>query len=88
MPLPAFGGTFDHLPSEAVSWLVGHTIRDVERKLILHTLASLDGSRTRAANILGVSIRTLRNKISEYEASGFAVQAPGVNTDMHRNPTR
>ena len=87
MPLPVFDGTLDPLPSEAVSWLVGHTVRDVERKLILHTLASLGGNRTRAANVLGISIRTLRNKISEYEASGFAVQAPGVNTDMHRNPT-
>ena len=80
MPLPAFDVTFDHVPSETVSSLVGHTVRDVERKLILHTLASLGGNRTRAANVLGISIRTLRNKISEYEASGFAVPAPGVNT--------
>lgn len=87
MPPVAFGRTFDHLPSEIVSWLVGHTVRDIERKLILHTLASLGGSRTRASNVLGISIRTLRNKISEYEASGIAVPVPGVNTDMHRNPT-
>ena len=87
MPGLAVASNLDQLPSEIVSWLVGHTVRDVERKLILHTLASLGGSRTRASNALGISIRTLRNKISEYEASGIAVPVPGVNTDMHRNPT-
>jgi len=77
MPAAAFAGTLDHLPSEIVSWLVGHTVGEVERKLILHTLAYHNGSRTRAASRLGISIRTLRNKINQYEALGIAVPVPG-----------
>ena len=77
MPAAAFASTLDHLPSEIVSWLVGHTVGEVERKLILHTLAYHSGSRTRAATGLGISIRTLRNKINEYEALGIAVPVPG-----------
>ena len=39
---------------------------DVERDLILDTLDHCLGNRTHAANILGISIRTLRNKLREY----------------------
>jgi DNA-binding NtrC family response regulator len=46
--------------------LVGTALRDVERCLILKTLDSCDGNRTRAADILGISARTLRNKLKEY----------------------
>ncbi len=42
------------------------TVRDSERELILRTLGRVDGNRTRAAGILGISIRTLRNKLREY----------------------
>ena len=77
MPAAAFASTFHHLPSEIVSWLVGHTAEEVERELILHTLAYHGGSRTRASSVLGISIRTLRNKINEYEALGIAVPVPG-----------
>src|SRR5580698_10026647 len=42
--------------------LVGRTVADVERDLILDTLDHCLGNRTHAANILGISIRTLRNK--------------------------
>jgi two-component system response regulator FlrC len=38
----------------------------MERCLILKTLDSCDGNRTRAADILGISARTLRNKLKEY----------------------
>jgi DNA-binding NtrC family response regulator len=57
--------------------LVGHTIADVERHLILDTLASCFGNRTHAAKILGISIRTLRNKLNEYVEAGIAVPEPG-----------
>jgi two-component system, response regulator FlrC len=77
MPATAFASTLNHLPSEIVSWLVGHTVGEIERELILHTLAHYSGSRTRASNVLGISIRTLRNKINEYEALGIAVPVPG-----------
>ncbi len=53
--------------------LVGQTVADVERQLILDTLGHCLGNRTHAANILGISIRTLRNKLNEYMSSGFAV---------------
>jgi two-component system, response regulator FlrC len=57
--------------------LVGRTVADVERDLILDTLDHCLGNRTHAANILGISIRTLRNKLREYAKSGLAVAQPG-----------
>ncbi len=57
--------------------LVGHTIADVERHLILDTLAYCLGNRTHAARILGISIRTLRNKLNEYMDAGISVPEPG-----------
>jgi len=56
--------------------LVGRTVADVERDLILETLKHCLGNRTHAANILGISIRTLRNKLNEYSAAGVAVPGP------------
>jgi two-component system response regulator FlrC len=57
--------------------LVGRTVADVERDLILDTLDHCLGNRTHAAKILGISIRTLRNKLNEYVAAGVAVAVPG-----------
>ena len=54
-------------------WLVGAPIREVERDLILETLANTHGNRTASARLLGVSVRTLRNKITEYSAEGVDV---------------
>ncbi|PJB69575.1 MAG: sigma-54-dependent Fis family transcriptional regulator [Alphaproteobacteria bacterium CG_4_9_14_3_um_filter_47_13] len=51
----------------AVENLVGRTIADVERDMILNTLDHCLGNRTHAANILGISIRTLRNKLNQYK---------------------
>jgi two-component system response regulator FlrC len=42
------------------------TLADMERKMIVSTLQETGGNRTRAAEILGVSVRTIRNKINEY----------------------
>ena len=58
-------------------YLVGSPIRDIERDLVLETLASTDGNRTASARLLGLSIRTLRNKITEYSADGVDVPPPG-----------
>jgi DNA-binding NtrC family response regulator len=55
---------------------VGRTVADVERDLILETLKHCLGNRTRAANILGISVRTLRNKLTVYAADGVAVPPP------------
>ena len=57
--------------------LVGRTVSDVERDLILETLKHCLGNRTHAANILGISIRTLRNKLNEYSADGVLIPPPG-----------
>ncbi|MCP4748707.1 MAG: sigma-54-dependent Fis family transcriptional regulator [Desulfobacteraceae bacterium] len=46
--------------------LVGHTVKELEKKLIEQTLSHADQNRTLAAKMLGVSIRTLRNKLREY----------------------
>lgn len=62
--------------------LVGHTIADVERHLILDTLAFCLGNRTHAARILGISIRTLRNKLNEYMEAGIAVPEPGQKPSL------
>jgi two-component system response regulator FlrC len=77
MPESAFAITIDQLPNEIANWLVGHTVAEVERELIIHTLAHHCGCRTHTARTIKISIRTLRNKISEYEAIGIAVPAPG-----------
>jgi two-component system response regulator FlrC len=55
--------------------LVGRTIADVERDMIINTLDHVLGNRTHAANILGISIRTLRNKLSQYRDEGVDVPA-------------
>lgn len=62
--------------------LVGHTIADVERHLILDTLSYCLGNRTHAARILGISIRTLRNKLNEYMEAGIPVPEPGQKTAL------
>src|SRR5471030_1588277 len=63
--------------------LVGRTVADVERDLILETLKHCLGNRTHAANILGISIRTLRNKLNEYADGGLPITPAGAG-DYHR----
>jgi DNA-binding NtrC family response regulator len=66
------------LAAEQVSrGLVGRTVAEVERDLILETLKHCLGNRTHAANVLGISIRTLRNKLNEYASDGVLVPPPG-----------
>ena len=62
--------------SGAGATLVGRTVDDVERELIIDTLTHCLGNRTHAANILGISIRTLRNKLKLYNEEGFTVPLP------------
>ena len=66
-----------------VKALVGRTVADVEKDLILDTLQHCLGNRTHAANILGISIRTLRNKLKLYSQEGVAVPMPG---ESERSP--
>jgi two-component system response regulator FlrC len=66
------------MAAEAVTRaLVGRTVADVERDLILETLKHCLGNRTHASNILGISIRTLRNKLNEYADNGVSIPPPG-----------
>ena len=55
---------------------VGQTVSAMEQQLILDTLEHCLGNRTHAANILGISIRTLRNKLKEYTEAGVPVPLP------------
>ncbi|MEM1191868.1 MAG: sigma-54 dependent transcriptional regulator [Pseudomonadota bacterium] len=61
----------------AAGSLVGRRVADVERDLIINTLDHCFGNRTHAANILGISIRTLRNKLKIYAEEGVNVPPAG-----------
>ena len=56
--------------------LAGLTLRQVERRLIFDTLERTRNNRTQAAKLLGISIRTLRNKLAEYRVLGERELAP------------
>jgi DNA-binding protein Fis len=58
---------------DATEALVGLEVAQVEQGLILATLRQTEGNRTHAANILGISIRTMRNKLREYAEAGVEV---------------
>lgn len=58
-----------------IALLIGQTVAEVERDLIIETLRACDGNRTRSSKMLAISIRTLRNKINEYDSEGFNVPA-------------
>ena len=75
MPAIARGSRFGHAPASAVNsslggirFPVGTTVDAVERELILQTLAATSQNKTRAAELLGISLKTLHNKLKEYEA--------------------
>ena len=54
---------------------VGTTVEEAEKMLILKTLAATNNNKTRAAEILGISLKTLHNKLKEYGAAGVATEA-------------
>ena len=70
-----------HKPRKNSELSVGQTIEDVERELIYKTLEKTGGNKTRAAEILDVTPRTLRNKLSRYKElqSGFGLN---IDTDI------
>jgi DNA-binding NtrC family response regulator len=65
-----------HGSAAAGAFRIGTTVGEMERQLIMGTLNGVQNNRTRAAELLGISIRTLRNKLREYQAQGRAV--PGL----------
>jgi len=60
-----------------VETLIGKTIADVERDMIINTVDHCLGNRTHAAKILGISIRTLRNKLNQYKDDGADISKAG-----------
>ena len=75
--MPDAGCRGQSVAEAATRELVGRTLAEVERALILDTLDHCLGNRTQAARILGISIRTLRNKLNEYAAAGIPIPEPG-----------
>ena len=65
--------------TESAHSLLGYTLHELERELVLVTLNYHGGNRTQAARMLGISIRTMRNKIREYTRRGIAVPTPLTN---------
>jgi two-component system response regulator FlrC len=61
-----FLNNFEPLSDETTIPLSG-SLKDMERKMIFHALDQTDGNRTHAADLLGISVRTLRNKLNEYK---------------------
>ena len=59
-----------------VRHLVGHALATIERELILQTLRCHQGNRTRAASVLRISVRSLRDKIRIYREEGEDVPPP------------
>jgi len=64
----------------------GYTVREMEKELIFRTLEDVNDNRTHAAELLGISIRTLRNKLREYREEGGALieksAVQGIGTDI------
>jgi hypothetical protein len=56
--------------------LIGHKLARIEREFILQTLRSTRGNRTYAANFLGISVRSLRDRIRNYREQGENVPEP------------
>jgi DNA-binding NtrC family response regulator len=64
-PLPV-----DAPPESVLQVRVGSSIAEIERRLILATLQELDGDKKRASELLGISLKTLYNRLNVYEAAG------------------
>ena len=75
--LPAAANASSTAARGASAAPVGSTLAEVERELILSTLSHCLGNRTHAATILGISIRTMRNKLRQYGEEGYAIASPG-----------
>jgi DNA-binding NtrC family response regulator len=75
---PGFGQVIPRAPvqeANAVRLGVGTTVDEAERLLILKTLEATNNNKTRAAEILGISLKTLHNKLKEYGAQSEAAEA-------------
>jgi DNA-binding NtrC family response regulator len=64
--------------AQTVLFRPGTTVWEMERQLIMGTLSEVNQNRTRAAELLGISIRTLRNKLREYRQGAAAETGAAV----------
>jgi DNA-binding NtrC family response regulator len=64
---------------DAVRLPVGTTVGEAEKALIFLTLQHTKNNKTRAAEILGISLKTLFNKLKEYGESGEQASTSGSN---------
>ncbi len=69
-PSDLFLETGDLSSSGTTQLKAGLSLRELEKQLIAVTLKETDGNRTKAAEMLGISLRTLRNKLKEYREQG------------------
>jgi len=79
IPMPEIPPSVSQMPSphEIVPMLIGSTVEAIERELVLQTLARCHGNRTHAARLLGLSVRTMRNKIRQYGTDGADLSGHG-----------
>ncbi len=59
----------------ALRFPIGTTVEEAERELILQTVAATKNNKTRAAELLGISLKTLHNKLKEYESARHDLHA-------------
>jgi DNA-binding NtrC family response regulator len=81
---PNFGSDQLHMDTvqetgNSVRLGVGTTVGEAERLLIMKTLESTNNNKTRAAEILGISLKTLHNKLKEYSHAGISESAVGMH---------
>jgi DNA-binding NtrC family response regulator len=78
---PAFGINPARFPISEANGIhigVGTTVGEAERRLIVKTLESTNNNKTRAAEVLGISLKTLHNKLKEYGAQAQQASSGAV----------
>jgi DNA-binding NtrC family response regulator len=65
--LPAVGEKWQEAPEGAESFTVGNSLEDVERRLIFATLEYFKGNKSRTAQSLGISLKTVYNRLNQYD---------------------
>ena len=70
LPENLFLGEVESEEKDSLQFRPGLSVKEMERRLIFMTLKDVNENRTHAADMLGISIRTLRNKLHEYKEEG------------------
>jgi hypothetical protein len=78
--------TRSNMRCSAMADVYTRPLAEVERAYVLQVLHDCYGNRTRAAKLLGISIRGLRIKLSDFAKEGFSVPAPRRSGGGHRVP--